>query len=680
MELNKINDKGRWDGTATSLNDNFAKVNAELEKLKAANIKFKGFFSSTTTLSVAHPRPTVGDTAWVGNTYPGMVYECKSAGVWANTNKAPVTPSVELTDYAKTELLDKRTTEYNVSVQHPSSGIDGTNKFTLALAIALVPSPLRTVGIKCSFLNDAGTIETWEYQGGAFAATSSWTQGGAQKVAELTTYTNYKVSKIEGMIVGSHLFDVVQSRSIVRSAPNELHLDPEMVAVLNYPVSGSLSIRVNLWKSSISGNDCCIFGVKGDGSIVILVDVSGKPEGLVYFDDFVDVPADVVMINFSHVVAVGFEKPMIVGSNAFGMIQNLNENKVDKKTFEKFEEEIKLSPASLPKTSDFFNKGCFVNGNKVFTIYNPYGKTRALKLKGALHCHTTNSDGYHSALAVCNLFKENGFDFLTITDHNYITPEPEGNTLVWLGNSYENTSVPPDNPATYQHVCVYDVDEMLVGSGYDMYRSHKTVEEIIDKHVLRDGRAVNLAHPNWSVLYYPDESLQNVTKAINFMECWNEGETAIENWRASLSICCRAWDILLTRGLRIFGISVDDFHKIEMGYGCVEVFSDTKTKDDIWLGLLEGNFISSNGRNAELNPISVTAIELTKKLISISINNIATIRFIGKNGTLLKSVQGITAQYEVIGTEQYVRIEIWNGYFGVWLQPFFIEDVRTYTF
>lgn len=168
MELNNINNKGNWGSTAASLNDNFAKVNAEVEKVKSSTVRFKGFFTSFAGLSSACPTPGVGDTAWVGNTYPGMVYECKSAGVWANTNKAPVTPSVELTDYAKTELLDKRTTEYNVSVQHPSSGIDGTNKFTLSLAIALVPSPLRTVGIKCSFLNDAGTVETWTFLGGVW--------------------------------------------------------------------------------------------------------------------------------------------------------------------------------------------------------------------------------------------------------------------------------------------------------------------------------------------------------------------------------------------------------------------------------------------------------------------------------------------------------------------------------
>ena len=43
----------------------------------------------------------------------------------------------------------KGITEYNVSVQHPTSGISGTNKYTLEGAIAKIPAAYRRVGIKC---------------------------------------------------------------------------------------------------------------------------------------------------------------------------------------------------------------------------------------------------------------------------------------------------------------------------------------------------------------------------------------------------------------------------------------------------------------------------------------------------------------------------------------------------
>ena len=54
--------------------------------------------------------------------------------------------------------INKITTEYNVSLFHPTEGIDGGNKYTLETAIAKVPAELRNVGIKCSFLDDAGQL------------------------------------------------------------------------------------------------------------------------------------------------------------------------------------------------------------------------------------------------------------------------------------------------------------------------------------------------------------------------------------------------------------------------------------------------------------------------------------------------------------------------------------------
>ena len=69
--------------------------------------------------------------------------------------------------------------EINVSNLYPTGGTDGTNKYTLETAIAKIPSSLRNVGLKCSFLSDAGTVEEWVYQGGTFTSTNSWMQGGS---------------------------------------------------------------------------------------------------------------------------------------------------------------------------------------------------------------------------------------------------------------------------------------------------------------------------------------------------------------------------------------------------------------------------------------------------------------------------------------------------------------------
>lgn len=65
-------------------------------------------------------------------------------------------------------------TEYNVSIQHPTSGIDGSNKYSLEGAIAQVPQELRNIGLKVSFINSDGKVETWEFQGGTFTSIDNW--------------------------------------------------------------------------------------------------------------------------------------------------------------------------------------------------------------------------------------------------------------------------------------------------------------------------------------------------------------------------------------------------------------------------------------------------------------------------------------------------------------------------
>ena len=84
--------------------------------------------------------------------------------------------------------------EVNVSKIYPTGGIDGTNKYTLETAIAMIPASLRNVGIKCSFLDDAGDTENWEYLGGTFTNTASWREYGGRELTRLENAIGEKVS------------------------------------------------------------------------------------------------------------------------------------------------------------------------------------------------------------------------------------------------------------------------------------------------------------------------------------------------------------------------------------------------------------------------------------------------------------------------------------------------------
>ncbi|MBM6856599.1 hypothetical protein [Caecibacteroides pullorum] len=78
--------------------------------------------------------------------------------------------------------------EINVSNLYPTGGTDGTNKYTLASAIAKIPTDLRTVGIKCSFLNEENTVESWTYQDGTFTDASNWEKTGLDRNLNKAVY------------------------------------------------------------------------------------------------------------------------------------------------------------------------------------------------------------------------------------------------------------------------------------------------------------------------------------------------------------------------------------------------------------------------------------------------------------------------------------------------------------
>ena len=87
-------------------------------------------------------------------------------------------------DYYDKTTINNRTSEYNVSINHPTSGISSSNKYDLSSAIAQVPAELRTDGLTVSFLNSAGDTEKWEFGGGSWG-TGSFSQVGTKRFTKL---------------------------------------------------------------------------------------------------------------------------------------------------------------------------------------------------------------------------------------------------------------------------------------------------------------------------------------------------------------------------------------------------------------------------------------------------------------------------------------------------------------
>ena len=148
---------------------------------------------------------TLGENAsFVGvatpTTNPGtpdgnVFYIAQNQGIYPNFNNIEVYFSEigilywNTSSWGKHSIrLSKLIEEVNISNIYPTGGMGGSNKYTLETAIAKVGEELRHAGLKVTFLNEEGTTETWEYQGGTFTSAESWIQCGAKILTELGGY------------------------------------------------------------------------------------------------------------------------------------------------------------------------------------------------------------------------------------------------------------------------------------------------------------------------------------------------------------------------------------------------------------------------------------------------------------------------------------------------------------
>lgn len=113
--LSTINTQTDWLTACNTINENNSKISVEIEKLKSATTKNKGYFKTLEDLKAAYTstNSTVGMIAYVGTTSPYKIYEYKSSG-WTDTGNT-YTPSVSLGDYYDKENIDSNFLKYEVT-------------------------------------------------------------------------------------------------------------------------------------------------------------------------------------------------------------------------------------------------------------------------------------------------------------------------------------------------------------------------------------------------------------------------------------------------------------------------------------------------------------------------------------------------------------------------------------
>lgn len=215
-------------------------------------------------------------------------------------------------------------------------------------------------------------------------------------------------------------------------------------------------------------------------------------------------------------------------------------------------------------------------------------------LKGALHCHTTRSDGKGTPEEVIRLHAQNGYDFMALTDHRIYNYQNFADVpMTILGGMELDRNFPTARVHCHHIVCIGP--EKAHGNGFNQddrfdrfYGDDPAgTQEVLD-WVHANNNLTIYCHPEWSGT--PAREFEMLRG--NFaMEIWNTGSVMEDDLDSNAPY----WDELLAQGQRIFGVATDDGHAMNQHCkGWVMVNSENNA-DAILSALARGAFYSSCG-------------------------------------------------------------------------------------
>ena len=263
--------------------------------------------------------------------------------------------------------------------------------------------------------------------------------------------------------------------------------------------------------------------------------------------------------------------------------------------------------------------------------------------KGNLHTHTTESDGSMSPQDTADAYREAGYDFIAITDHEKVTDVSglsQNDFLVMPGTELGVGAAELGQP--YHVVCLgvtQRPDPAQCGALGDVIAATRGL-----------GGEAHVAHPYWSGLTCKDLlghehllgiEVYNTTCDVSI----GKGHSAVQ------------WDDLLARGEAPLGLAVDDMHHhpSDSMQGWIMLRAEALEQEAVMAALRAGRFYSSMGPN-------VRTVELSGDTLHVSCSPVARINFICavSRGRCAFAEDGNTiteASLTLSGAEGYVRVE-----------------------
>jgi len=272
-------------------------------------------------------------------------------------------------------------------------------------------------------------------------------------------------------------------------------------------------------------------------------------------------------------------------------------------------------------------------------------------LKGNLHTHSTVSDGQLEPQELVDAYRELGYDWLMISDHDSLADtsglDPKGMVLI------------PGSEISARGVHMLHVD---ASSRVEPLHDRQKVIDAINA----DGGFTIVNHPNWQAEYAhcPLEELQALQGYVG-VEIYN----GVCDGAPGSAYAVTKWERLLSVGRRVWGFATDDAHRPHnIGLGWVVARASELSREAIVDALRHGRFYASTG-------IEITSITVDGSALRVEAPRAERIAVFADLTRRLAVTDGPVLEYDAAELmHSYIRVECWGaGGRCAWTQPFFIQ-------
>jgi hypothetical protein len=315
----------------------------------------------------------------------------------------------------------------------------------------------------------------------------------------------------------------------------------------------------------------------------------------------------------------------------------------------------------------------------------PAPATAANWYKGNTHTHTINSDGDSTPDEVVRWYRTHGYQFLVLTDHNFLTNVEGLNALHAADEKF--LVVRGDEVSARAGKKPIHVNGLDLSRRVEAFNG-TTVVETVQRNIdaIRAASGVpHINHPNfeWAVTF---EDLQQA-RNYKLFEIYNGHPLVNNQGGGGVPGLEEVWDRLLTAGTMVYGLATDDAHVFKdpgnprvpgPGRGWVTVRAPRLEAGALTAALERGDFYASTG--VVLDEVTSTDRSLAVKVRAEGPSKYR-VQFIGRGGQVLSEVSEPSASYAFKGTEGYVRARVLesNGRIA-WVQPVVVRDRRSAAF